>query len=128
MRKITENMEDYLEAIAIASSGGAGGARVKDIGALLKVKNPSVSGALKTLSQNGLAIHERYGKIKLTDKGRKIAAEVQKKHSLLSRFLTELAGVPPQIADIDACKMEHVISPETYQKLKDFFGGKILKK
>ncbi len=116
---LTGNMEDYLEAISLASQGGVG-ARVKDIGVLLNVKNPSVTGALDVLAKLGLVVHERYGKVKLTEAGAKIAAEVKKKHSLISDFLHKVIGVNSKTADIDACKIEHIISKETYEKLKVF--------
>lgn len=119
---LTGNMEDYLEAISLASQEGVG-ARVKDIGLLLNVKNPSVTGALEVLANLGLVVHERYGKVKLTEAGAKIAAEVKKKHSLISDFLHNVIGVTSKTADIDACKIEHIISKETYEKLKIFMEG-----
>ncbi len=123
MAKLTSNMEDYLEAISLASRG-EDGARVKDIGALLKVKNPSVTGALEVLEKAGLVVHQRYGKVRLSAKGHEIAAEVKKKHSLISRFLIEIVGLPPKVADMDACKIEHVISKETFEKLKVFYDDR----
>jgi DtxR family Mn-dependent transcriptional regulator len=112
-------MEDYLEAIDIASVK-EGAARVTDIKTLLNVKMPSVSGALTVLSKAGLIKHEKYGRVTLTKKGAAIAKEVKKKHAVISAFLRDVLGVSPDAADIDACKMEHVISAETFKKLRVF--------
>ena len=118
-RSITGSMEDYLEAIAIASAR-EGAARVTDIKTLLNVKTPSVSGALAVLSKAGFIKHERYGRVMLTKKGAAIAKEVKKKHAVISAFLRAILGVQPDTADIDACKIEHVISAETFKKLCSF--------
>lgn len=119
MQKITGSMEDYLEAISIAYNG-EDGARVTDIKILMNVKTPSVSGALKALKKRGLITHEKYGLVKLTKEGQSIAREVKKKHSVISAFLRDIVGVRPATAEIDACKIEHILSKETFVKLMDF--------
>ncbi|MDR0734221.1 MAG: metal-dependent transcriptional regulator [Elusimicrobiota bacterium] len=118
-KNITGSMEDYLEAIAIASVR-EGAARVTDIKTLLSVKTPSVSGALGVLSKAGLIKHEKYGRVTLTKKGAVIAKKVKKKHAVISAFLHCVLGVSPDAADIDACKIEHVISEQTFKKLCAF--------
>lgn len=120
MNTLSSNMEDYLEAISIASDKE--GARVKDIRNLMNVKTPSVSGALLVLAKQGFIKHERYGKVKLTKSGATIAGEVKKKHSVISYFLKNIVGVSQATAEIDACKIEHVISKETFKKLMDFLS------
>jgi DtxR family Mn-dependent transcriptional regulator len=119
MSNLTSSMEDYLEAISIASVQD-GTARVKDIRALMGVKTPSVTGALQVLAKHGLIAHEKYGRVQLTKKGAAIASEVKKKHVVISAFLRDIVGVFPTTADIDACKIEHVLSKETFTKLMDF--------
>jgi DtxR family Mn-dependent transcriptional regulator len=119
MKNLTSSMEDYLEAISIASAQH-GIARVKDIRALTGVRTPSVTGALQVLSKEGLIVHERYGHVQLTKKGAAIAAEVKKKHRVISSFLRDIVGVSAATADIDACKIEHVLSKETFTKLMVF--------
>ena len=119
MTNLSSNMEDYLEAISIASSQ-SGAARVKDIRTLMNVKTPSVSGALQVLAKQGLVTHERYGRVQLTKAGEVIAAEVKKKHSVISTFLRDMVGVSQSVAEIDACKIEHVLSKETFKKLMEF--------
>lgn len=119
MNSVTSSMEDYLEAIAIACEGEKG-ARVTDIKILMNVKTPSVSGALKALEARGLITHEKYGRVQLSKEGQAIAREVKKKHSVISEFLRDIVGVRPATAEIDACKIEHVLSKETFVKLMEF--------
>lgn len=121
MNSVTSSMEDYLEAISIACEGEKG-ARVTDIKILMNVKTPSVSGALKALEARGLITHEKYGRVQLTKEGQAIAREVKKKHSVISEFLRDIVGVRPATAEIDACKIEHVLSKETFVKLMEFVG------
>ena len=100
-RKISSNMEDYLEAIALLGKQ-KGVARVRDISRLMGVATPSVTDALSILSKNGLIIHERYGYVDLTPEGEKLARDVQKRHNMLIKFLTE-ARLRPAISFTD-CK------------------------
>lgn len=119
MANLSSNMEDYLEAISIASAQN-GAARVKDIRTLMNVKTPSVSGALQVLAKQGLVTHERYGRVQLTKAGQVIACEVKKRHVTISSFLKDIVGVSQSAAEIDACKIEHVLSKETFKKLMEF--------
>lgn len=116
MAKLSANMEDYVEAVLFCA-GEDGIARVSDIRDMLGVKTPSVTGAMKILADAGYVIHQPYGGIQLTPKGRRAAEDVKKRHAILSRFLTQVLGVNPKTADLDACKMEHTISHETLEKL-----------
>ena len=102
---LSANMEDYLEAIALASNE-QGAARVTDIRDLMGVKTPSVTGALKVLAEQGYLKHEPYKGVMLTAKGRRAAEDVQERHAVLSHFLKDVIGVSPKTANIDACKME----------------------
>mgnify|MGYP001119619581 CR=1 FL=1 len=118
-KKLSSNMEDYLEAIIVLKKK-KGVARVKDISRLLKVTTPSVNAALATLSNDGLVLHERYGYVDLTAEGERIAQGVQKRHDMLVKFLSDILNISPQIAVEDACKMEHTISRQTFRKLTKF--------
>ncbi len=118
-KRLSANMEDYLEAISLASNE-EGCARVTDIRDLLGVKTPSVTGALKVLSEAGYLKHEPYKGVMLTAKGQRAAEDVKERHSVLSHFLKEVIGVSSKTANIDACKMEHTISKETLSKLHEF--------
>lgn len=117
--RLSSNMEDYLEAIMVAENE-EGLARVTDVRDLLGVKTPSVTGALKVLAEKGYLMHEPYKGVKLTAKGRRAAQDVKARHIILSSFLTDVLGVKPKTADIDACKMEHTVSRETLDKLHAF--------
>jgi DtxR family Mn-dependent transcriptional regulator len=112
-------MEDYLEAIAILNKE-KGFARVKDISRLMKVKNPSVTGALTTLERDDLVRHERYGYVELTSKGVRIARDIQKRHAIVQRFLTLILKIDPEIAEQDSCRIEHAISHKTFERFSKF--------
>ena len=115
--KLSSNMEDYLEAISLAADEN-GRARITDVRDMLGVKTPSVTGAVNALAKAGYLIHEPYQGVELTAKGRRAAEDVKKRHAILSRFLTQVIGVSPKTADIDACKMEHVISDASFEAIK----------
>lgn len=116
---LSSNHEDYLETIAVLQKRN-GLARVRDIANKLDVKASSVNTAIKTLSQNGFVNYERYGHIELTEKGKQKARAIQKKHDLLTAFLTKVLKVKTRIAEIDACKLEHAISTQTFTALTLF--------
>ena len=119
--KLSSNMEDYLEAISLAADEN-GRARITDVRDMLGVKTPSVTGAVNALAKAGYLIHEPYQGVELT------AEDVKKRHAILSRFLTQVIGVSPKTADIDACKMEHTVSRETIEKLHDYLHKQTGKK
>ncbi|MDR1930797.1 MAG: metal-dependent transcriptional regulator [Treponema sp.] len=113
---MTESLEDYLEMVSFLSDEGE--VRVTDIAARLGVSKPSVLNALKTLAGQELLEHERYQTVKLTKKGTVKSAEIRKRHQFLTDFLINVVGVSPGNAEKDACKMEHILSPETIKKMK----------
>lgn len=114
--RLTSSMENYLETIRNLEKD-KGVVRVKNIARELKVKMPSVSGALETLAKEGLISHEKYGYIELTNEGKRLAEAICSRHRTLFKFLTEVLGVDPKTADEDACKMEHTVSPPVLEKL-----------
>ena len=118
-KKLSSTMEDYLEAIAVLKKQNDI-ARVRDIGHLLAVKSSSVNAALRTLSKKGLVTHEKYGYVNLTPAGEGIARNIQGKHNLLLKFLTEILNINDDDALQDACKMEHAISLKTFDRLTKF--------
>jgi DtxR family Mn-dependent transcriptional regulator len=117
--ELTANMEDYLEAI-MALEEEQKVARVRDIARRLKVKMPSVTGAVKNLAEKGLVSYERYSFVTLTPKGRLIAAEISRRHRIIYAFLTKILGVGSETAAQDACRIEHAVSPETVTRLTAF--------
>lgn len=112
---IHESAEDYLEAILILKER-LGMVRSIDVVNEKHFKKPSVSVAMKKLRENGYIEMDREGFITLTDKGYEIASSVCNRHKLLTRFFVAL-GVNEQTAAADACKIEHDISEETFQKI-----------
>ena len=118
-REQTASMEDYLEAIANLGEERKV-VRVKQISEMLGVKMPSVTSALKKLSEQGLVEHEKYGHIKLTLEGDKVARDVIRRHKALTRFFAQALGINQETAEGDACKIEHVISPLSMERLAKF--------
>lgn len=114
--KIQESAENYLETILILGQK-KGNVRSIDIAHELEFKKPSVSVAMKNLRQNGLIEVDDSGFITLTASGRQIAESIYERHLLFSRWLTEL-GVNEKTAAEDACKMEHVLSTESFEAIK----------
>lgn len=113
---MTQSLEDYLEMVGFLSDDGE--VRVTDIASRLGVSKPSVLTAVKTLEDQGLLEHERYRSVTLTERGKEVAAEIRGRHDFLTSFLHDVLGVSLDIAEQDACKMEHVLSEETLKKMK----------
>ncbi len=118
-KKLSASKEDYLEAVAVLKSEKVV-VRVKDIGELLSVKPSSVTVALKSLSKDGYLIHEKYGFVELTAKGKKVANEIRERHKVLFEFLTTVLNIDNDVALVDAGRMEHSISSETLFRITKF--------
>lgn len=114
--KIRESAENYLETILILKNR-LGQVRSIDIANELGFSKPSVSVAMKNLRENGYITVDKEGYITLHDEGLEIAEEMYERHTLLSSWLTAL-GVDPAIAAEDACRIEHVISAESFEAIK----------
>ncbi len=112
--------EDYLKAILTLQKEN-GLVRAMDIAQLLAVKRPSVSRALKRLREGGLLFTDAERHIFLTREGREAAERILRTHHVLKTFLISI-GVDPRIAEQDACRMEHGLSPETFDQLNAFAG------
>lgn len=108
--------ERYLETIYTLGEQ-SGEARVKDIASALGVSKPSVSEMVDRLVENSLVTHDKYQHIKLTAKGRRIAKGLDRKHEVIKQFFINVLGVDDELADRDACEIEHVISDKTLDKL-----------
>jgi len=116
---ISKREEEYLETMYILHKN-KGIIRVKDIAKMMRVKPPSVVDALKKLHEKGMVEYEKYDRILLTEKGREVAEETYSKHILLTRFFIDILGIPPEIAERDACQFEHYVSEITVQRIKEF--------
>lgn len=114
--KLYESGEDYLEAILRLSRTGSP-VRSVDVAAELGVSKPSVSVAMKHLREGGLVVTEADGSLKLTPEGLAIAQSVLERHNVLTALFTRL-GVSAEVARADACKIEHDLSEETFEKIK----------
>ena len=117
--KLTENAEDILEAIYIVSQQKKV-VRVRDIAKRLNTSNASITVALKSLAQKGLVNHEHYGYIELTREGKNIAERIYKRHKLLYEFFHNTLALPPDIAEQDACRVEHYLSKEGLDRIVKF--------
>ena len=115
---MTKSLEDYIEVVYVLIHE-KNRARVRDIATTLKVKMPSVVKGISELKKLGLVTQEPYGDVELTAKGRRIATMILNRHNKIREFLV-LIGVSERIADKDACQMEHIISAETLDRIRDF--------
>lgn len=117
-----ESSENYLETILVLSKR-LPVVRAVDIAAELNFKKSSVSVALKHLREKEYVRVTEEGWIYLTDAGKDIAYMIYERHEFLKKWFVKL-GVSEEIAAEDACKMEHVISKETFEALKNYISNK----
>lgn len=117
--KLSSSKEDYLKTIHLLNNQ-RGSVRVKDIAEKLDITMPSVSSAVKSLEKKGLVSHPRYDLVALTNQGSQIAESITMRHCIIRDFLSNVLELDTEIAEKDACVMEHSISPETLEKLVRF--------
>lgn len=121
--RIQESAENYLESILILERKQNGIVRSIDIAGFLKITKPSVSIAMKNLRENGYISMGEDGCISLLPSGREIAERIYERHELFKNWL-EMLGVSPETAAVDACRIEHVISAESFEAIKKHVGNK----
>ncbi len=119
MESLSFIMENYLEAIYELSQEKSF-ARISDIARRLNVSKASASSAMHSLMSKGLIATEKYREIYLTEEGRKIAELTAKKHRAIKKFFTEVLKVDEEIADSDACAIEHVISNASAKAIEEY--------
>ena len=124
---LTPAHEDYLEAfVAIEEKMGAftepPELRSVDIARLLDVSKASVNKALRTLREAGYIEQERYGHVTLTEAGRAYGKEIWRRHQIIRRFLIEDLGVDPDVANDEACEVEHTICQDTMDRWVAWLG------
>ena len=117
--KTGESAETYLETILVIENV-RGMVRSIDIANELEYSKPSVSVAMKNLRESGHIVVDEDGYIKLTESGRRIAETMYQRHRVLSDFLTALV-VDEKTAIDDACRIEHVISEQSFEKISEHF-------
>ncbi len=114
-----ESGENYLETILILKNKN-GQVRSIDVARELGVSKPSVSRAIGILKESGFISVEAGGDLSLTSEGLAKANSIYERHRTITKFLNETIGVPVSIAEADACRIEHVISQESFDRMKQF--------
>lgn len=114
--KLHASGEDYLEAVLVLQQE-KGMVRSVDVARHMGVSKPSVCHAVSTLKEGGFLTMDGDFSLHLTDVGREVAEKTYEKHCFFSRLLVEV-GVEPKVAERDACRMEHAISDDSFQKIK----------
>ena len=122
--QIHESAEDYLESILILKKQ-LGNVRSIDIVNYFDYSKPSISVAMKNLRMNGYVTVDSKGYIELTEKGSEIADKMYERHTLLTKWLTAL-GVDEKTAVEDACRIDHVISEESFEAIKKHIPAKAI--
>ncbi len=116
---IKESAENYLETIYVLSKR-TGAVRSIDVANEMNFSKPSVSVKMKQFRENGYINMDKDGIISLTDKGMEIATQVYERHEIIAQALMHL-GVSRKTAYEDSCKIEHDLSDESFEKIKEFY-------
>lgn len=114
-----ESGENYLETILMLKEKN-GSVRSIDIARELNFSKPSVSRAVGILRESGFIIMEPSGEIKLTEEGRQKAEAIYSRHRLLTRFLQNITGVTEEMAEENACRMEHILDQEVVDGIRRY--------
>lgn len=117
MHHLKDSIENYLETIYLLHQEGPY-VRSVDVAKRLKVSRPSVSNAVKRLVQEDYLIVNPDGGLKLTPKGEQLGVQTYRKHQMLKAWLLSV-GVSEELAEEDACRIEHALSDESYEKLEE---------
>lgn len=117
--QMSPSLEDYLETVLELSRDDQG-VRTTDIAARLDVSKASVNQAVGLLVERHLARREKYGPVFLTDDGVAAAQVIRQRHEAIKSFLINVLGVNEAIAEVDACKIEHVVSAKTMASMIDY--------
>lgn len=116
--KIQESGENYLETILMLQKKN-GSVRSIDVANELQYTKASISRAMSILKKAGYIIMEEGGNLILTEKGYDTANKIYERHELITEFLIASLGIDEETAAKDACRIEHVISEETFYKIKE---------
>jgi DtxR family Mn-dependent transcriptional regulator len=117
--ELSTNMKKYLNAIYLLKKQNEI-VRVNDLSELMNVRKSSVTDALKTLSKKGFVLHERYGDVDLTLKGKNLAEFILNCHDILMEFFTGILDVDLKEAKEDAQRIKYLLSSRTYRQLATF--------
>ena len=120
--KLYESGEDYLEAVLMLQKKN-GMVRSVDLARHMEVSKPSVCHAVATLRDGGFLTMDEDHFLHLTDVGREVAEKIYERHCFFTERLIIAAGVDPKTAEADACRIEHNISMESFEKLRDYYSS-----
>lgn len=123
MAKMSMSREDYLEAMVMLGGDTRTPVRSVDVAEKLGVARASVSKAVSDLKELGLIEQAHYGSIMLTDSGLERGKAILDRHELLTSFLTDQLGIASDVAEEEACQMEHAISDDSFEKWEAFIAG-----
>lgn len=118
--KIHESGENYLETILLLQRK-KGSVRSIDIANELDYTKASISRAMGILKKAEYINMERSGEITLTENGMKKASEIYERHTLITKYLMDTLNIDEEIADQDACRIEHILSNEAFEKIKELY-------
>lgn len=116
-KNMTPSKENYLKVLLELSDGKE--VRSSDVAEVLGITKASVSCMMKRLMEEGYVVKEKYGAVTLTEKGHREAVNVKRRYNLLKSFFVRILGVDTATAAEDACKIEHIISPESINKMDE---------
>ena len=120
MEKVSMSHEDYLETLVLLGGTAQNPIRSVDVAEKMGVSKASVNKAITVLKEKQLVDQPYYGDITLTKEGYDYAISILNRHRLLCTFFTDYLGIKPEIADEEACRMEHAISDDSYKKWAAF--------
>lgn len=119
MKKVTPSIQDYLKTLLELSENGEP-VHSSQVALAINLSRASVSRAMNVLAASGYIAKQKYGTIMLTDLGKRTAETVKKRNNLIKDFLKDVLKVDADIAETDACRMEHTISEQTACKLGQY--------
>lgn len=120
MEKMSMSHEDYLEAMVMLGATTEVSVRSVDVATKMGVSKASVNKAMSVLKERGLAEQPYYGDITLTEEGYAYGSSVLERHNALTMFLNKALGISADVAEQEACLMEHAISDDSFEKWLDF--------
>lgn len=123
MEKVSMSHEDYLEAIVMLGGTPENPIRSVDVATKMGVSKASVNKAISVLKEKHLLDQPYYGDITLTEEGYEYATSVLERHELLRGFLVNQLGIDPEVAEEEACQMEHAISDDSFAKWVAYIKG-----
>ncbi|MGN0302124.1 MAG: metal-dependent transcriptional regulator [Anaerotardibacter sp.] len=121
MEKVSSSHEDYLEAIVMLGGTPDSPVRSVDIAKKLGVSKTAVSKAITSLKDKGMLDQPFYGDVTLTEDGFEYGKSILRRHNSLIVFLVEEIGLSEELAEEEACKMEHAISDESFELWLKYF-------